>query len=156
MQTPTAAPQLTLRRLVILVHDYDEALIFYKRAFGASVLFDSASPGGDRYLHIAFGVEEGQTVSTLDAGAGIGVWLLRASSTEAERVGRQTGGQPVAVFYTTDVGAAVARSAAAGAAVVRPVQTADGAKFAHVTDLYGNEFVLVQLSGENPDEASDR
>ena len=60
-------------------------------------------------------------------------------------MGRQTGGEPLAVFYTSDVRAAVERAQAAGAAVVRAVDTAEGASFAHVADLYGNVFVLVQM-----------
>jgi predicted enzyme related to lactoylglutathione lyase len=54
------------------------------------------------------------------------------------------------VLYTADVAAAAARAAAAGAAVVRPLRSADGARFAHVADLHGNEFVLVQLDAEAP------
>jgi predicted enzyme related to lactoylglutathione lyase len=129
-----SSPPLTLGRVVVLVQDYDAALAFYRAAFGARVLFDAPSPTGDRYLHVGFGPET-------DAG----VWLLRASGEAAARVGRQTGGEPLAVFYTSDVGAAVARAAAAGAEVVRPVERADGASFAHLADLYGNVLVLVEL-----------
>jgi len=135
LDLPVSAPPLTLGRLVVLVHDYDVALAFYRAAFGAEVLFDAPTPSGDRYLHIGFGPE-----------AGAGVWLLRAGGEAAARVGRQTGGEPLAVFYTPDVRAAVARAAAAGAEVVRPVESADGASFAHVADVYGNVLVLVEFS----------
>src|SRR4051812_43661076 len=111
-----AVPPLTLGRVVLLVRDYDEALAFYGAAFGAQVLFDAPSPTGDRYLHLGFGGE-----------AGAGVWLLRAGGEAEARVGRQTGGEPLAVFYTADVRAVVARAEAAGAEVVRPVESADGA-----------------------------
>ena len=52
----------------------------------------------------------------------------------------------MAVFYSPDVHAALQRAQSAGAAVVRALDTADGASFAHVADLYGNVFVLVQMS----------
>lgn len=130
-----AAPPLTLGRLVVLVQDYAEALAFYRAAFDARVLFDAPSPTGDRYLHVGFGPE-----------GSAGVWFLRASGETASRVGRQTGGEPLAVFYTSDVHAAVARAAAAGAEIVRPIESAGGASFAHVADLYGNVFVLAELS----------
>ena len=130
----SAAP-LTLGRVVVLVQDYDTALEFYGAAFGAHVLFDAPSPSGDRYLHVGFGPEDGA-----------GVWLLRAGGEAVARVGRQTGGEPLVVFYTSDVRAAVARATAAGAEIVRPVECADGASFAHVADLYGNILVLVELS----------
>jgi predicted enzyme related to lactoylglutathione lyase len=127
---------LTLGRVVVLVRDYDAALDFYCTAFGAHVLFDAPSPLGGRYLHVGFAGE-----------SGAGIWLLRAGGSEDERVGRQTGGEPVAVFYTPDVATAVARVERAGGTVVRPVETSDGASFAHVADLYGNVFVLVELAG---------
>jgi predicted enzyme related to lactoylglutathione lyase len=128
------APPLTLGRVVVLVRDYDEALDFYCTAFGAHVLFDAPSPLGGRYLHVGFGGE-----------TGAGIWLLRVGP-DAERVGRQTGGEPVAVFYTSDVEGAVARVTEAGGAILRPVESTGDASFAHVADLYGNVFVLVELA----------
>ncbi len=128
------AASLTLGRVVVLVRDYDAALEFYCTAFGAHVLFDAPSALGGRYLHVGFGDE-----------GGAGIWLLRVGGTDVERIGRQTGGEPVAVFYTSDVAAAVARVEDAGGAIVRPVETSDGASFAHVADLYGNVFVMVEL-----------
>jgi predicted enzyme related to lactoylglutathione lyase len=141
--SPAVAP-LTLGRVVVLVRDYDAALAFYRAAFGARVLFDAPSPSGDRYLHLGFGAPTDDP--SADGAPGVGLWLLRAGGEDAARVGRQTGGQPLAVCYTPDVRAAVARAKAAGATVVRPVAAADGAAFAHVADLYGNEFVLVELT----------
>lgn len=146
-----ARPPLTLGRIVILVRDYDAALAFYQAAFGARVLFDVPSPSGDRYLHLGFDAEATVAPPNRSGGAlGAGIWLLRATGAEEAHVGRQTGGQPLAVFYTPDVRAAVARVQAAGGRVVRPVAVADGARFAHVTDLYGNEFVLVELAAGAP------
>lgn len=141
--TSLDAPPLTLGRLVVLVEDYDAALTFYRSAFGARVLFDAPAPAGGRYLHVGFDAQEGEANGGPAAGAAI--WLLRATGAESGRVGRQTGGEPLAVFYTPDVRAAVQRAQAAGAAVVRAVDTADGASFAHVADLYGNVFVLVEM-----------
>jgi len=142
---PSTAAPLAIGRLVVLVREYEEALAFYRAAFGARVLFDAPSPTGDRYLHVGFG----DAVAGDDDSPAVGFWLLRASGAhDAERVGRQTGGQPLAVLYTPDAAAAVARVEAAGGSVPRPLRTADGATFAHVADLYGNEFVLVQLGGQ--------
>lgn len=142
---PASAPttSLTFGRLVVLVRDYDEALAFYKDAFGATVLFDEPAPQGERYLHVGLAGDPAAPGGSGSTPAGL--WLLRARSADAAYVGRQTGGHPIAVLYTADVRASVARAEAAGAAVVRPLTTADGATFAHVADLYGNEFVLVQL-----------
>ena len=135
IDSAVSAPPLTLGRLVVLIRDYDEALAFYRAAFGAHVLFDAPSPTGDRYLHVGFGTE-----------GSAGVWFLRGAGETASRIGRQTGGEPLAVFYTADVHATVARAVAAGAEVVRPIDSAAGASFAHVADLYGNVFVFAELS----------
>jgi predicted enzyme related to lactoylglutathione lyase len=141
---PPGATPLALGRLVVLVRDYDTALEFYRAAFGARVLFDAPLPSGDRYLHLGF---DGETDYSVPTGApAVGVWLLRAGGESETRVGRQTGGEPLAVFYTPDVRGAAARAEAAGAELVRPVVTADGASFAHVADLYGNVFVLVEFT----------
>jgi predicted enzyme related to lactoylglutathione lyase len=129
-----SAPPLTLGRVVVLVRDYDAALAFYQQAFGVQVLFDAPSAAGGRYLHVGFG-----------PGSAAGVWFLRPGGAALARVGQQTGGEPLAVLYTPDVRAAVARAVAAGAELVRPIESADGATFAHVADLYGNVLLLVTL-----------
>jgi len=135
-----AVGQLAFGRVVVLVRDYDAALAFYKEAFGVRVVFDAPSPTGDRYLHV---VLESEDASGTHAPAA-GFWFLRPTA-DNDRVGRQTGGEPLAVLYATDVHVAVARVQAAGGALVQPVRSADGASFAHVADLYGNEFVLVEM-----------
>ncbi len=143
----TSAPPLTLGRIVVLVRDYDAALAFYRAAFGAHVLFDAPAPSGDRYLHLGFGAAPADAAGAAATG-GAGVWLMRAGEGDDARVGRQTGGQPLAVFYTPDVRAAIGRVEAAGGTTVRPVRTDAGASFAHIADLYGNEFVLVEVAGD--------
>jgi predicted enzyme related to lactoylglutathione lyase len=144
--SPAAAP-LTLGRVVVLVRDYDAALAFYQAAFGARVVFDAPSPTGDRYLHVTLEPEAAAPATGAATPVpAVGFWLLRARDAEDGHVGRQTGGQPLAVLYTPDARAAVARVQAAGGTLVRPMQRAEGASFAHVADLYGNEFVLVELS----------
>jgi predicted enzyme related to lactoylglutathione lyase len=140
------APPLSLGRVIVLVRDYDAALAFYQAAFGARVVFDAPSPTGDRYLHVTLEPEAlAPAAGAVPSAPVVGFWLLRASDADEGHVGRQTAGHPLAVLYTTDVEAAVARALAAGGALTRPLQTAGGASFAHVADLYGNDFVLVEL-----------
>jgi predicted enzyme related to lactoylglutathione lyase len=139
----TSAASITLGRVVILIRDYEEALAFYRAAFDARVLFDAPTPDGDRYLHLGLG---GDAAGAKDGAPPAGFWLLRARGGDAEHIGRQTGGQPLAVLYTTDAASTLARAQAAGGEVRRPLRAADGATFAHVADLYGNEFVLVELA----------
>ncbi|WP_197745452.1 VOC family protein [Methylosinus sp. C49] len=121
----------TLGRIVILVNDYDEAANFYRDKLGLDTLFD-AGEGARRFLHLGFG--QG------------GVWLLLADSAEARtRVGNQTGGQPVGVVYTDDIHGDFARLAGKGVKVAETVQSDAGSFHFRFHDLYGNQWVLVQL-----------
>ncbi|MBR8654134.1 VOC family protein [Achromobacter sp. Marseille-Q0513] len=123
-----------LGRLVILVNDYDTAIAFYQDKLGMEVFVDTAV-GAQRYVHLR-----------LHEQPSVGVWLLQAQTqAQRDRVGDQTGGQPVGVFYTSDTRRDHARFAAQGVRFTRePVEDAV-AVYAHFIDLYGNEFVLVQL-----------
>ena len=91
--------------------------------------------GAQRYVHLR-----------LPEQPSVGVWLLQAQTqAQRDRAGDQTGGQPVGVFYTSDTRRDHARFAAQGVRFTRePVEDAV-AVYAHFIDLYGNEFVLVQL-----------
>lgn len=123
-----------LGRLVILVTDYDTAIAFYQDKLGMEV-FVNMAVGAQRYVHLR-----------LPEQPSVGVWLLQAQTqAQRDRVGDQTGGQPVGVFYTSDTRRDHARFAAQGVRFTRePVEDAV-AVYAHFIDLYGNEFVLVQL-----------
>src|SRR5688572_8423431 len=83
----------SLGRVIILVRDYDQAFEFYQRVFSCRKLFDSLSPGGQRFLHIAFSQDDD-----------IGIWFLKADGPEQESViGNQTAGQPTLVIYTEKI-----------------------------------------------------
>lgn len=137
-------PTITLGRVVILVRDYTEALRFYQEAFGAEVLFDAPAPDGTRYLHLGFSAAGAQNESG-GSGASTGIWFLRPKNGDETHVGRQTGGEPLAVFYTDDVEGAARRVADAGGKRLTAVVESGGARHAHVADLYGNVFVLVEF-----------
>ncbi|KAG1220990.1 hypothetical protein G6F68_021050 [Rhizopus microsporus] len=75
-----------------------------------------------------------------------GVWLLQAlTQAQRDRVGDQTGGQPVGVFYTDDVVRDHSKFAARGVRFTKEPVHDDTTVYAHFIDLYGNEFVLVQV-----------
>lgn len=138
-QGPAGAPAhdagTRLGRVVVLVRDYDEAAAFYRDAFGFETLVDQRVDADRRYLHLG-----------LPGQPGVGVWLLRAEAGAGpERVGRQTGGEPLLVLYTPDCDAFVARFRARGGRVVRAPVDGGGARYAHLLDLYGNEVVVVEV-----------
>ena len=122
-----------LGRLVILVTDYDTAIAFYQDKLGMEVFVDMAV-GAQRYVHLRLPEQPRWAYGCCRR-------KRRRSATEYD----QTGGQPVGVFYTSDTRRDHARFAAQGVRFTRePVEDAV-AVYAHFIDLYGNEFVLVQL-----------
>ena len=134
-----------LGRVVLLVRDYDEALEFYRAALGAEVLYDETTAEGHRFLHV--GLPGQQDVHAELSPPTVGLWFLLAAEADADLVGRQAGGHPFMVIYTPHCAASVERFLAAGGDLRRAEREDGGARFAHVSDLYGNELVLVQLPG---------
>ncbi|AYB32157.1 bleomycin resistance protein [Chryseolinea soli] len=136
METTTLqAMKISLGRMVILVEDYDEALLFYKNVLNARVLHDDITPHGQRYLHIGF--DEADTS---------GIWFLKAENPrEQSRVGKQTDGQPAFVLYTESLDVVYKRLLEHAVQIVKePVVMADY-QFLHFRDLYGNEIIVVQM-----------
>ena len=119
-------------RTVVLVRDQDAALRFYREAFGARVIHDSTDDGF-RYLHLSIG-------------AG-GLWLIPADPGSDDTVGRQTGAHPLGVIYVDDLELVVDSAVAAGSIVLKESAEDATARFVHVSDVDGNELVLVQLLG---------
>jgi predicted enzyme related to lactoylglutathione lyase len=118
-------------RLIILVNDFDEALNFYEKNFSAKVLVDYTTTEGQRFLHIGF--------DTADA---IGIWFLKGN---AERIGKQTAGEPTFVMYTNALDALYQKLLKNGAKIkLKPVY-ADDYSFFHCYDLYGNEIIVTEL-----------
>ncbi|ADB49398.1 VOC family protein [Conexibacter woesei] len=130
----------TIGRTVVLVRDYDEARDFYAK-LGFETLHDQPLPDGRRFLHVG-----------LSSQPGVGLWLLEPAGEDgAERIGRQTGGEPLLVLYTGDLAAAIAAAREAGVDTFEEPQEAQGSAFIHFADLYGNHLVLVEL---RPDPAA--
>jgi catechol 2,3-dioxygenase-like lactoylglutathione lyase family enzyme len=124
----------SIGRTTILVRDQDEALRFFTEQFGFRVIADIALENGFRALHVG------------PNGSETGFWLMPANGEEQQaQVGRQLAGEPLAVLYTADCAATIAGLSSNGVEIRVPVTRESGAIFAHVLDLYGNEFVIVEL-----------
>ena len=126
----------TLGRTTLLVHDYDKALAFYRDKLGFLVLHDSRT-AERRLLHIGLTAHNGEP--------SVGLWLLEAKGDDESLVGRQAGGHPFLVLYTDDCEATVRELERAKVEIRKQPVTSDGATFAHVADLYGNDLVIVEL-----------
>lgn len=129
----------SLGRLVLLVHDYEEAKHFYCDKLGFEVISDEETPEGNRFLHVG-----------LPGQGGIGIWFMEPSSDEELLcVGKQTGRQPVMVLYTGDCRKESERLMKQGIRFRRkPYESAEHI-VSHFEDVYGNEIILVQLKNEN-------
>jgi len=124
--------KLTLGRVVILVEDYDAAFAFYEKNFFCTKLFDMSPPDGQRYLHVGLGGENGA-----------GIWFMK--TTQADRIGQQTAGQPTIVLYTDDIHGIYAHLQANGVNIIEKLVETPESKFFHCLDLYGNRITVVQL-----------
>lgn len=128
-------PLSALGRVVVLVDDLDAALAFYRDVLGFGVLHDQTAHGF-RYLHVGL---PGQ-----DA---VGIWLMPATGDrERELVGRQSGGAPLLVLYTTDLDAVRERLRGRGVAIWHERQDPDSRSL-HFADLYGNVIIAAEPSG---------
>ena len=124
----------SIGRTVLLVRDYDEAVDYYRRKLGFEVIFDAELESGFRAVHIG-----------LPGQQGVGLWLSPAAGDKAALVGRQSGGGPFLVMYTSDCRTTIEELRGRGVDILRePVEEADSV-YAHFADLYGNEIVLVEL-----------
>jgi predicted enzyme related to lactoylglutathione lyase len=126
----------SIGRTTILVRDQDEALNFYTQVFGFDVIADMTLENGFRALHVG------------PRGSATGFWLMPAHGEGTQLVGAQTAGEPLAVLYTGNCQVTAIELYARGAELRVPVTKTPTSVYAHVADLYGNEFVLVELIAE--------
>lgn len=124
-----------LGRLSVLVDDYDEAIAFYTEKLGFEVLYDGSLEDGTRIVHLELPTQRGS-----------GVWLFEADTEEQrERVGNQTGGAPLGVFYTDDCRGVAEEMEERGVEIGEIRESSDDDSV-HFEDCYGNRFVLVELT----------
>jgi PhnB protein len=116
----------------LIVRGADEAIDFYRRAFGAEVVMRMPGPGGQGVMHAELTLGDSR-VMLCDEWPDMGC-----------RSPQALGGTPVSLhLYVADVDAAVARAVAAGAEVTMP--PADmfwGDRFAKVVDPFGHAWSL--------------
>jgi catechol 2,3-dioxygenase-like lactoylglutathione lyase family enzyme len=123
---------MKLRRLTVLVHDYEEALGFYVGKLGLRVIADQVVPPY-RFLHVG------------DSEDGLGLWLWLADEENRYLVGRQALGHPLLVFYTDDCVARHRALVEKGVVFKREPAESNGHVVAQFIDLYGNEMILVEV-----------
>ena len=128
----------SIAHVALLVRDYDEAIAFYTKTLGFTLIEDSYQPEQDkRWVVVA---PAGSTGTTL--------LLARASTPEQESfVGDQAGGRVFLFLSTDDFWRDHRRMTAAGVRFVRPPSVASYGIVAVFEDLYGNRWDLIEYGG---------
>lgn len=126
-----------IAHVALVVRDYDEAIDFYTRKLGFTLVEDEYQPEQDkRWVIVA---PPGSTGATL--------LLARASTAEQVRfIGNQAGGRVFLFLSTDDFQRDYDRMIAAGVEFVRPPVAAPYGTVAVFLDLYGNRWDLVEYA----------
>jgi catechol 2,3-dioxygenase-like lactoylglutathione lyase family enzyme len=122
-----------LSLVTLVVREYDEAIEFYTRAFGFTLVEDTPLPDGKRWVVVRPpGARE------------TGLLLARAAGPEQRaRIGDQTGGRVTLFLTTDDFEHDHARMKAAGVTFTEPPRHEPYGTVAVCLDLYGNRWDLL-------------
>ncbi|MFC9860497.1 MULTISPECIES: VOC family protein [unclassified Streptomyces] len=121
--------------VTLVVHDYDEAIGFYRDALGFELVEDTDRGDGSRWV----------VVRPRGAAAGTGLLLARAKDeAQSASVGAQTGGRVGFFLHTEDFAGDHARMRAAGVRFLEEPRHEVYGSVAVFEDLYGNRWDLLQ------------
>jgi catechol 2,3-dioxygenase-like lactoylglutathione lyase family enzyme len=129
----------SLAHVALLVRDYDEAIDWFTRRLGFTLVADEYQPGQDK-----------RWVLVAPPGAPAGsasILLARAASQEQEAfVGNQSGGRVFLFLRTDDFDRDHGAMRSKGIRFVREPELQPYGKVAVFEDLYGNLWDLVQFA----------
>jgi catechol 2,3-dioxygenase-like lactoylglutathione lyase family enzyme len=124
----------TIAQLALLVRDYDEAIAWFIRVLGFSLLEDAPLAGGKRWVRV--GPPGARECCLL---------LARAATPEqVAAIGRQSGGRVFLFLHTDDFGRDHAVMKARGVRFVEEPRHEPYGTVAVFEDLYGNRWDLVE------------
>jgi lactoylglutathione lyase len=124
---------LKLAQLALVVRDYDEAIAWYTRALGFTLVEDTPLGGAKRWV-----------VVRPPGPGGADLLLARAVGDEqASRVGNQTGGRVFLFLYSDDFWRDHAGLSARGVKFVVAPHDEEYGTVAVFEDLYGNRWDLI-------------
>ena len=138
----------------LIVPDTDEAVDFYRRAFGAEVLYLSPLPNG-KHLHANLRIADSIVMLTQESPSDDGHSSAGTRVASPQRLGGTT---VLFELYVDDVDAAVARAVAEGAAVRLPVDDMFwGDRYGWVQDPFGFIWALATIKEVlSPKQVEDR
>lgn len=124
----------SLAQIALVVHDYDEAIRFYRDVLRFRLLEDTPMSATKRWVRVAPPGSEG-----------CGLLLAKAVGPEQEsRIGNQTGGRVFLFLHTDDLDRDYARLKAHGVRIIREPSVETYGKVTVFADLYGNIWDLIQ------------
>lgn len=124
----------TLTMVTVVVHDYDEAIDYYTRLMGFTLLEDTPMEQGKRWVRVQ--------PSDMDS---CQLLLARAKNdNEKNAVGNQTGGRVGFFMHTDDFDALYQNWKKNGIQEIRPPSMETYGKVAVFADLYGNLWDVIQ------------
>ena len=131
----------SIAHIALVVRDYDEAIDFYTRKLGFTLLEDTYQPEQDkRWVVVAPPGDSGTTLL-----------LARASAPEQEPfIGNQSGGRVFLFLASDDFDRDFSAMQAAGIEFVREPKAADYGTVAVFKDLYGNLWDLIEYAPGHP------
>jgi len=122
-----------LALISLVVRDYDEAIDFYTRKLGFTLLEDSKVSDTKRWVRVA------------PPGSACSLLLARAAGPEQEsRIGNQTGGRVFLFLHTDDLKRDHERLLANGIRIVRQPGVEKFGNVLVFEDLYGNLWDLIE------------
>ncbi|HZI28490.1 MAG TPA: VOC family protein [Gemmatimonadaceae bacterium] len=129
-----------IAHVALVVRDYDEAIAFYTKKLGFTLVEDTYQPAQDkRWVVVA---PPGST--------GTSLLLARASQPEQEPfIGNQAGGRVFLFLATDDLQGDYQRMVANGITFIRAPKVELYGTVAVFSDLYGNLWDLIEFSRES-------
>lgn len=122
-----------LGMLSLLVRDYDEAIGYYTRTLGFTLIEDTPLSETKRWVVVAPGAH------------GARLLLAKAANdTQQAFIGNQTGGRVFLFLYTPDFDATYARYLAAGVRFIETPRAEAYGKVIVFEDLYGNRWDMIE------------
>ncbi|MCL4136012.1 UNVERIFIED_CONTAM: hypothetical protein GTU68_052996 [Idotea baltica] len=121
--------------ITIVVLDYDDAIDFYVRKLGFTLIEDTVMSPTKRWVQVS------------PHGPARGTSLLLAQATEQTQkaaVGNQTGGRVGFFLHTDDLAADYERLLNHQVTIIRPPEKHDYGHVLVFADLYGNKWDLIQ------------
>lgn len=120
--------------IALVIPDYDEAIAYYTRTLGFTLIEDEPRDAGKRWVVVAPAADRGAKIL-----------LARAVNGEQlSRVGNQTGGRVFLFLHTDDFDGDYARYQAAGVEFTETPRNESYGRVVVFKDRYGNKWDLVE------------